>query len=349
VFCQSVCTRGKQDAPIMIRELHSFATRHEKFPKLLTSKTLRGEGSKVAVIGGGPAGLGGGFELAKLGHHVDVFEKGILGGVPRKTIPSFRLPSADLDLDISLISKFVHHKKSNVDRLLFHRLLKSYDAVFISVGLGEDRSLGIPGDGLHGVVPVLQFLENAKAKPKKVRIGKNVVVIGGGNVSLDAAATAKRLGAEHVLLVYRRSEKEMRVWKGELDEARRQGVELKFLAIPVKITGKTRVTGVQCRQTRLGKRKDATGRPIPTEIKGSDDVIAADTVVVAIGQSIGSDWIDELDRTPKGYLKVDDNFASSVPGVFGAGDVIAGEGTIVQSVAQGKQAAQAIHQYLSAR
>jgi dihydropyrimidine dehydrogenase (NAD+) subunit PreT len=345
VFCQSVCTRGKQDSPIQIRELHFFATQREKQPGYPATKAFPKTGKHVAVLGAGPAGLGCAFELAKLGHRVDVYDAKKPGGVPRYSIPSFRLAISEVALDTKFLSKFFRMKPRSVDAKAFARIRKLHDATFLAVGLGRDRMLGVTGEKLKGVMPVLQFLE--KAKTAKTKIAGNVVVVGGGNVSLDAAATARRLGAESVVLIYRRGEKEMRVWRSELQEARKQGIEIRFLTTPVRIVGKTRVEGVQCRRTRLSKRKDKTGRPIPVERKGSDFVLAANLVIVAIGQSIGADWLREFDRTSGGYVKIDENFQTSVPGVFAGGDVVTGEGTIVQAAAHGKHAAQAIHEFLT--
>ena len=349
VFCQSVCTRGKQDAPIQIRELHFFATQQEKSRGFSKTKAFPKSDKTIAVIGGGPSGLGCAFELAKFGHHVDLYDEGKPGGVPRKSIPAFRLAQGELEADTKFLSNFFSVKRRSVDAKTFNQIQKTHDAIFLAVGLGQDRTLGLTGEKLKGIMPVLEFLENAKAKPKGMKVGRRVVIIGGGNVSLDAAATAKRLGAENVVLIYRRGEKEMRVWKGELDESRKQGVEIRFLTNPVRLVGKSKVTGVQCRKTRLSKQKDKTGRPIPVEIKGSDFLLEADMVIVAIGQTIAADWLQSFDRKSGGYVKVDENFRTSVPGVFAGGDMIAGEGTIVQSVAHGKHAAHAIHEYLSAK
>jgi dihydropyrimidine dehydrogenase (NAD+) subunit PreT len=349
VFCQSVCTRGKQDSPIHIRELHFFATQFEQKKGMSVTSPFPTTTKKVAVVGAGPAGLGCAFELAKLGHHVDVYDANKPGGVPRKSIPSFRLATSELESDTKFVSRFFALKKRFVDAKAFERIHKEHDATFLAVGLGRDRAVGIYGENIKGVLPVLQFLEKAKIAPSKMKVGKKVVIVGGGNVSLDAAATAKRLGAESVMLIYRRSEKEMRVWKGELDEARKQGVEIRFLVNPVKVVGKTKVAGIKCRRTRLGKQKDKSGRPIPVEVKGSDFTIEADTIVIAIGQTIEANWLGGFDRQGGGYVKVHENFQTSVPGVFAGGDMIAGEGTIVQSVSHGKYAARAIHEYLSAK
>jgi dihydropyrimidine dehydrogenase (NAD+) subunit PreT len=347
-FCQSVCTRSKQDDPIRIRELHFFATQEETKKGFALTRAFPKSQKKVAVIGAGPSGLGCAFELSKFGYKIDVFDKGKPGGVPRTSIPTFRLATKELESDTKFLLKYFSLKKKAIDGKVFAQIQKSYDATFLAVGLGKDRPVGIPGERLEGVLPVLKFLESAKTNPKKMKIGKRVVIIGGGNVSLDAAATAKRFGTESVILIYRRSEKEMRVWKAELEEARKQGVEIRFLINPVAVVGKKKVEGVKCRRTKLSKQKDKSGRPIPVEVKGSDFILEADTMIVAIGQSIAADWLNGFSKE-KGYIKVDENFQTSMDRVFAGGDMIAGEGTIVQSVAQGKHAAQAIHEFLSGK
>lgn len=346
VFCQSVCTRGKQDQPIKIRELHFFATQYEALAGF--SRTLKSPSptKKVAVVGGGPAGLGCAFELSKLGYAVEIFDSGSVGGVPRNSIPPFRLSYNELETDTRFLSRFFKIRKKAIDGKSFNQMRQSYDAIFLAVGLGEDRTLGIPGEKLKGVVPVLEFLEKAKSNPSKTKKWKKTVVIGGGNVSLDAAATAKRIGSESVVVIYRRSEKEMRVWKGELDEARKQGVAIRFLTNPVGFVGKGKVRGVKSRLTKLSRKKDKSGRLIPVEVQGSDFVLEADLVIVAIGQKIKAEWLEGIHRNNAGYVKVNDRFRTSIAGVFAGGDMIAGEGTIVQSVAHGKHAAQAIHDYV---
>jgi glutamate synthase (NADPH/NADH) small chain len=347
-FCQSVCTRSKQDGPIKIRELHFFATQEEAKLGFSMVKHTPKSGKKIAVIGAGPSGLGCAFELSKFGHHVDVFDKSKPGGVPRRSIPAFRLADQELESDTKFLSKYISIKKKTVDGNTFKQIKASHDAVYLAVGLGKDRPVGIPGEKLKGILPVLEFLESAKASPRKIKIGRNIVIIGGGNVSLDAAATAKRMGGESVILIYRRSEKEMRVWKAELEEARKQGVEIRFLTNPSAVIGKKKVDGIKCHRTKLSTRKDKSGRAIPVEVKGSDFILKADTVIVAIGQSIAADWLGGFEYE-RGYVKVDMNFQTSEKGVFAGGDMIAGEGTIVQSVAQGKHAAQAIHEYISGK
>lgn len=344
IYCQSVCNRAREDSPIQIRELHFFATRLEALSGYSPLRDFPHSGNHVAVIGGGPAGLGCAFELTKLGHEATLYDAKGLGGVPKNSIPAFRLSEKNLQDDLRFLSNHFKIRRENVTASRLDDLRKKSDAVFISVGLGKDRALGLKGELLKGVYRVLGFLEAAKRG--EIRIGNRVVVVGGGNVSLDAAATAKRLGAGEVTVIYRRSENEMKVWKSELEEVRRQGVGIRFLTKPVQIIGKGRVAGVQCRRTMLSKRKDESGRPIPVEVKKSDFVIDADTVVVAIGQVIGSDLAGRFTLNSRGFIKVDKTFRTSIPGIFAGGDAISGEGTIVQSVAHGKQAAHAIDEYL---
>lgn len=346
IFCQSVCNRAKQDTPIMIRELHFFATQHEAKRGCSPLRSFAKNGKKVAVIGAGPAGLGCAFELVKLGCKVHVYDAKGLGGVPRSSIPSFRLSDDELRSDIEFLSPHFHTHQMNVDARTFERIRQQHDAVFVGVGLGLDKQLGIRGEHLNGVFPVLAFLERAKRNGQRRAIAERVVIVGGGNVSLDAAATAKYLGAKDVVLVYRRSEMEMKVWKSELEEAKKHGVQMQFLTQPLEVLGDDHVVGLRCCRNRLSDERDSSGRLIPIPIDNSDFVIAADAIVIAIGQQIKSDFVNQFERTKQGYITVDEKFQTSLQGVFAGGDAIAGEGTIVQSVAHGKQAAWAMHEYL---
>jgi dihydropyrimidine dehydrogenase (NAD+) subunit PreT len=348
VYCQPACTRGKQDAPVRIRELHLFATRSER-GREFHAAMAPGTGKSVAVLGAGPAGLGCAFELARLGHTVDLYNDGPPGGVPLKSIPPFRLPEEDLIHDTRILSRFFSAHDGAIDGPTFGSITGNHDAVFVAVGLGRDRSLGIAGEQLESVFPVLEFLETAKRRPHTLRIGSRVIVVGGGNVSLDAAATARRLGAGDVTLLYRRGEGQMLVWSAEVGEARRLGVEFRFHAIPIEIMGTGHVEGVRCRSMRPGAENDDSGRPVPVEVPGSDFLLPADSVIVAIGQDIRADWLTGLSRTKRGFIGVDGKFQTSMSGVFAGGDAVSGEGTVVGSLAHGKQAAQAIHEYIMRR
>ncbi|MBI5474383.1 MAG: FAD-dependent oxidoreductase [Ignavibacteriae bacterium] len=349
IFCQSVCNRAKQDTPIHIRELHFFATQHEAKNGFASLREFPKNGKKAAVIGAGPSGLGCAFELSKLGYDVHVYDAKGLGGVPKNSIPAFRLSEEELGSDVDLLARHFHFHETSVDSEAFARIRQQHEATFIGVGLGLDKRLGITGEDLKGVYPVLEFLERAKENGSRSNFGSRVVIVGGGNVSLDAAATAKHLGAKEVTLVYRRSEMEMKVWKSELLEAKKLGVQMQFLAQPMQILGEERVRGIRCRRTRLSEKVDSTGRPVPVEVPNSDFVLDADAVVVAIGQQIHAEFVHFFERTKQGFIKVDEAFQTSLPGIFAGGDAIAGEGTIVQAVAQGKQAAHSMHEYLKDR
>lgn len=346
IFCQAVCIRGKQDAPVAIRELHFYATQRELRRGYSSPRPFARDARPVAVIGGGPAGLACAFELARLGHRVDLYDRNLPGGVPRNSIPSYRLTDEEVREDVDFLSRYVAFRHEEIRKDSFAGVREGHDALFIAVGLTVDRTLAIPGAGLPGVLAVLPFLESVKRNPPGVPPGKRVVVVGGGNVSLDAAATARRLGCGDVTLLYRRGEREMRVWRGELNEARRQGVQIQFLATPVEVLGPARVRGIRCRRTRLTERRDTTDRRIPVDIEDSEFTLEADAVIVAIGQVPGADFLDLLERTPEGYVRVDPTFSTSLPGVFAGGDLVGGEGTVVQSAGQGKKAAGCIHRYL---
>jgi glutamate synthase (NADPH/NADH) small chain len=348
VFCQPVCNRSSLDSPIRIRELHQYATGREAELGYSPVRALAPNGRRVAVVGAGPAGLSCAFELAKLGYGVTLFDKSDPGGIPRSSIPSFRLSDAGLRADLEFLTGHFTFMREEVDEGKLAGLKRKYDAVFLAVGLGHDRPLCIPGEKLDGVIPVLRFLERAKSGHSPVRPGASVVIVGGGNVSLDAASTAKRLGASYVLVLYRRSESQMKVWKSELEEARRQGVEFRFLTLPIEIIsdGEGRASRLRCRNTRLSRSRDGSGRPIPVEIPDSEHEIPADMVVIAIGQELPPGAFGRLKRNGRGYLDVGRGFHTSSPGVFAGGDAIAGEGTIVQSVSHGKEAARNIDSYL---
>lgn len=347
IYCQAACLRAQQDTPIKIRELHFFATQTEARAGYSARVAFPQPRKKVAVIGAGPTGLGCAFELAKLGAAVTVFDGRKPGGVPRASIPAFRLAESEIEDDLRFLSDAFTVRQEAVTRARLPLLKQEFDAIYLGTGLGLDRNLGLKGEALPGVYPVLKFLESAKQGTASVP--ERVLIVGGGNVSLDAAATAKRLGASEVTLLYRRGASEMKVWKSELDEARSQGVAIRFLTTPVEIVGTQSVTGAICRRTRLSTDQDRSGRPIPVEVEGSEFMIPAECIIIATGQVLGADIVHELTLNKSGYIAVDENHQTSVSGIFAGGDAISGEGTVVRSVAHGKQAARAIWMFLNSK
>jgi glutamate synthase (NADPH/NADH) small chain len=331
---------------VQIRELHAYATQTEVLRRYIPTRQFPTGGKRVAVVGGGPAGLGCAFELTKLGHPVILFEGKHIGGVPSTSIPSIRLSRETVESDLTFLTRHFAIEQRSIGSDDFEELRRGFSAIFIAIGLGIDRTSGIKGEDLRGVYRVLPYLEAAREEQARVPRGRKVIVVGGGNVSLDAAATAKRLGAEQVTLLYRRSEKELRVWNAELAQARAAGVQLRCLTLPVEIQGGRQVERVLCRRTELSHRLDSSGRPVPVEVPGSEHTFDADMVIVAIGQVLPKDVFPEIERDANGYFRVDPRLMTTLPGVFAGGDAIAGEGTIVQSVAQGKRAARSIHEYV---
>ncbi|MGA9115618.1 MAG: FAD-dependent oxidoreductase [Bacteroidota bacterium] len=346
VYCQASCTRGKQDAPVEIRPLHAFASTEERRGGYSTPRVPAPGGGRAAVIGGGPAGLACAFELRRLGRGVVLFEMRDPGGVPRSSIPSYRLSPEVLEGDLSFLLPHIEVRREEVGADSFRRIRTEYDAVFVAVGLGADRPLPLPGADLPGVIPVLRFLEDARSGAGVSRRWENVVVVGGGNVSLDAAATAKSLGASHVVLLYRRGESEMKIWKSELEEARARGVQVAALTQPMTVLGTGRVEGVRCLRTRLSGDTGPDGRRLPVAVEGSEHDYPADAVIAAIGQRPAAEFLQLLETKPEGYVETDGKSATSLGGVFAGGDVVGREGTIVRAVAEGRAAAQAMHAFM---
>ncbi|MEA3488424.1 MAG: FAD-dependent oxidoreductase, partial [Euryarchaeota archaeon] len=286
--CEDLCKRGLVDEPISIAKLKRFVADYvyanlgdEIKPEPVPATT----GKKVAVIGAGPAGLTSAHDLKFLGYDVTVFEKlPVLGGMMAAGIPKYRLPRATLEREIEFVTGIGVEIKTGVevDKAMFEELCKGYDAVFVSVGAHVSGKLRIPGEDLVGVIPGIDFLR-ALNLGNEVDIGKSIVVVGGGNVAIDAARSVLRLGSE-VSIVYRRSRAEMPASKEELESLEEEGIKIRFLANPTKIMGSGRVEGLECVRMELGPPDD-TGRRRPVPVEGSEFVIDVDTVIPAIGQA----------------------------------------------------------------
>lgn len=341
-FCQSACTRIKMDTPIKIRELHRYITDNtDPSENLELVPATRG---KIAIVGGGPAGLTCARELRRFGYQPVVFEKKQLGGVPANEISATRLPEEIEKKE----ARFVHHnfvseiKDTTIKSL--EELDKEYSAIFISTGLPGELNLDIPGSNLDGVYYSRELLKRAKSGAKLPHF-KRVGVIGGGNVAVEVASVLKiEDPLRDVEVIYRRGTKELKAFKKEIEEAIEVGVTFQLLAIPKKIEGDKRVEGLVVTRAYLGE-KDPSGRRNPVPIPNSDFVIPLDAVVIAIGQKADV-YFPKVERDAKGLVKVSDGLMTNVKGVFAGGDIVRGASTVVECVADGKKAAQNIAKYL---
>lgn len=363
--CEKYCTLTKKGDPVGIGRLERFVADYQlsQGSSELPPK-VPATGFKVAVIGSGPAGLTAAADLARMGHQVTIFEAlHVPGGVLMYGIPEFRLPKkivqAEIDyirnLGVEIRTNAVVGKMVMVDELLDN----GYDAVFIGTGAGLPHFMGIPGENYLGVYSANEFLTRTNLMKAylfpeyltPIKVGKRVAVIGAGNVAMDAARTALRLGAEKSMIVYRRSAEEMPARKEEVEHAEEEGVEFHFLTSPVEIHGNEAgwVTGMTCIRYELGE-PDASGRRRPVAIPGSEYRMEVDTVVIAIGQGpnpLVLRTTPGLELTKKGTIAADeDTGATSRQGVFAGGDIVTGAATVILAMGAGKKAARAIGAYL---
>jgi len=315
-------------------------------------KAVKASEHKVAVIGSGPAGLTVAFELAKEGYSVTIFEAlPEAGGMLRKCIPEYRLPKSVLAKEVQLLRELGVEIKTGVkvgEDLGFEDLLKGeYKAVFIGAGAHKSQKLKIEGENLEGVVHALEFLWNANLGKIKT-IGENVVVIGGGNVAVDAARTALELEAKEVTILYRRSKEEMPANPWEVKEAEEAGVKIEFLVAPKKILGENgKVSAIECIHMELGE-PDETGRRKPIPVEGSEFKREADKVILAIGETPDIGFLPkEIELNENGTVCVNPvTMETSLKGVFAGGDVVSGPATVIEAIAAGKRAAESIKKYL---
>jgi len=363
--CEKYCVLGKKFEPVAIGRLERFAADWEMNQPEKVQKDLPGKsGKKVAVVGAGPAGLTAAADLAILGHEVVVFEAlHTPGGVLVYGIPEFRLPKAIVEREIKGIKQLGVEIKTNmvvgaintIDELL----ASGFDAVFIGTGAGLPYFMEIPGENLNGVYSANEFLTRTNLMKgylfpeylTPIRIGKRVAVIGAGNVAMDSARTALRLGAEESYIVYRRSEKEMPARQEEIEHAREEGVQFRLLTSPVEIIGDENgwVKSLICQKFELGE-PDASGRRRPVVIPGSEYEMGMDTVVMAIGQGpnpLVPRTTPDLELNRNGNIIADEsNAQTSKKAVFAGGDIVTGAATVIQAMGAGKKAAKAIHEYL---
>ena len=349
--CESACRRGTLDEPIAIRRLKRFAAEQGKLPPVAPPTKRRKE--KVAIVGGGPAGMSAAYYLARLGYGVTVFEAmPVPGGMMAIGIPEYRLPRTvireEIDRIVGLGVELKLDSAMGRDFTLAD-LESKYSAVFLATGASRSRKLGIPGDGLPGVVPATFFLKQVNLGEKPVLAGP-VVVVGGGSTAMDAARSALRSGASAVTILYRRGRAEMPAQAEEVEAAEHEGIKvlLEAAVTEVKANGKgvTSVTYVSQRPTGKFEGGRALYEPIP----GSDRAIDADTVLVAVGEEPDPSILPAgAGIATSGFsgIVADAGMATSRKGVFAGGDVVSGAKTIIHAVGAGRRAAGSIHEYLS--
>ncbi len=352
--CESKCRRGQRDEALAICDLKRFvadyAMSHEE--KCTTDIVFPKKGKKVAIIGAGPSGLTCAYYLVRIGYDVDVYEsQSFAGGVLAYGIPEYRLPNDVLEHEIQLIRQEGVNIKLNCEvgkDISFQTLRDDYDAIYVATGTQFPNKAGVEGEDLKGVFYGLNFLHDVTLG-KRVKVGKKVVVIGGGNTAIDAARTAVRLGAEKVTIVYRRSQDDMPADKREIAEGLEEGIELVTLTVPVRFVGEAgKVTGLECVKMTLGEF-DTGGRRKPVKVEGSEFFMDADMIIPAISQHSDFPFInkDEVSMTAWGSLITDrSNLMTSVDGVFAGGDVARGSDTAITAIADGKKAASSIDLFL---
>jgi len=362
--CEIECVRGRKGAPVAIGYLERFvADWAYQQPNQAPMETAPPTGRKVIVVGSGPAGLTAAGELVRRGHDVTIYEAlHKPGGVLVYGIPEFRLPKKIVHDEVERLKQAGVKIECNVvvgKTYTLPELREHFDAVFIANGAGLPVFMNVPGENLKGVYSANEYLtrvnlmEAFAQSDTPVLIGKRVAVLGGGNVAMDAARTAKRLGAEKSMIVYRRGKAEMPARLEEIHHAEQEGIEFEFLVAPVTVVGTPQrwVSGLKCIRMELGE-PDASGRRRPVPIKGSEFVIECDVVVVAIGSRANpllTSTCPELKLNKWGFIEVDDQGMSNLPGIFAGGDIVRGAATVILAMGDGKRAAHAIDDYLKAK
>lgn len=363
--CESKCVRGLKGEPVAIGRLERFVADWymEHHGEVMPQKTAS-NGKKVAIVGSGPSGLACAGDLAKLGYEVTIFEAfHTAGGVLVYGIPEFRLPKAIVQKEIDKLSSMGVKLMTNMvigKVLSIDELAMDFDAVFIGSGAGLPSFMGIEGEALVGVYSANEYLTRInlmKAYIEEydtpIKKSKAVAVVGGGNVAMDAARCAKRLGAEHVYIVYRRSEVEMPARLEEIHHAKEEGIEFHLLRNPVKILndGNGKVAGMECQVMELGE-PDASGRRRPVPVEGSNYVLEVDTVVMSIGTSpnpLIRSTTKGLETNQKGCLVVNEETNQTTrEGIYAGGDAVTGAATVILAMGAGKKAAAAIHESFKA-
>lgn len=363
--CESFCIRGKKGQPVAIGRLERFLADYELAKGVEAPVKPAKTGKRVAIVGSGPAGLTAAGDLAKMGHEVVLFEAfHSTGGVLRYGIPEFRLPKEKVlqrevdyiaSLGVDIRTNVVIGKTITIDELFNE---EGFDAIFVGTGAGLPQFLGIPGENLSGVYSANEFLTRTNLMKAylfpewdtPIKLAKKVAVVGAGNVAMDSARTALRLGAEEVHIVYRRSDKEMPARAEEIEHAKEEGVIFNLLTNPIKILSDENgwVKGMECIKMKLGEPDDS-GRARPVPIEGSEFVFDVGTVVIAIGNSpnpLIPQTTSGLEIGRRGTIIADEEGATSRKGIYAGGDIVTGAATVILAMGAGKVSARAIDRYL---
>ncbi|MCK5541404.1 MAG: FAD-dependent oxidoreductase [Desulfobacterales bacterium] len=353
--CEKACRRAEVDTPIAIRELKRFAADHVDFTTLDLPEIEERE-EKIAIVGSGPAGLSAAYYLRLKGYKITIFEAlDELGGMLKVGIPDYRLPADVLTREIDYIIRHGIKVKKGAcfgkDFNIQDLKKQGFKAIFLGIGAHNSIQMQIPGEkNTKGIIDAVTFLRDVNLGSRE-KPGNKIIVIGGGNVAIDAARTAKRLGAQKVTIVYRRTEQEMPAYKEEIKGALEEKIDISYLTAPVQIISENqKVSGFECMKTELGPA-DASGRRRPVPIENSEFIIPCDTIIPAIGQSIDTSWSKgepDFALNPNNTFDVNsDTFQTSIPDVFAAGDAVTGPATVVEAIAAGHKAVDSIHRYIS--
>lgn len=348
--CKAKCTRGIKEEPININGLERFVC--DNYQKENITKQ-NSNNKSIAIVGAGPSGLSCAKNLARLGYDVTIFESFTLpGGVLTYGIPEFRLPNSVIEKEINKIKDLGVTIKTNIKINSFIDLKKDYDAVYVAIGTTKSKFMNIKGEDLQGVYGANEFLLKAniyKDEIAPIIKDSKVIVVGGGNVAMDVARSAVRLGAKSTNIVYRRSLNEMPACKEELDQTSEEGVKIEVLCNPIEILGQNKVNSIRCIRMELGE-PDEQGRKRPVEIKGGEFEIDADIVIMAV-----SSTYDEMIKSQNltlnkyGYVEVNEDRSTNIEGIYAGGDIVSGPLTVINAINDGTIAAQAIDNYIKSK